>query len=143
MVQIKNNLGAYGPALGYEIDASGQFLWTGESALTLADILAPESSGKHSVLDEAIEFLCEYLANGPQPTKDVQEAARTRGISWRTVERAKKGAGVMSRPDGFERPWVLELQSPPTLPTVRQGDALAGSAKLGGVCDDQGNKEKL
>jgi hypothetical protein len=31
MVQVKSNLGQFGPALGYAIEAEGKFKWTGAS----------------------------------------------------------------------------------------------------------------
>lgn len=42
MVQIKNNLRAYGPVLGYEIDTSGQFFWTGDSTLERRRLEGPQ-----------------------------------------------------------------------------------------------------
>ena len=63
LVQIKNNLGAYAATLGYVIDETGNFLWTGESLLTQSDILAPESTEQAGAKkEEAAGWLRTYLA---------------------------------------------------------------------------------
>jgi len=109
MVQIKNNLGAYGPALGYEIDATGQFFWTGESTLTQSDLLAPEGVGQDSAKDEAVEWLQTFLADGPRTARQLERAAREAGHTWATIRRAKQKAGAESRKVGLGEGWVWQL----------------------------------
>jgi AAA domain len=113
MVQIKNNLGGYGRALGYVIDETGQFLWTGESALTQSDILAPERTEDTTAKAEAAEWLRAYLADGQRPQDKVQEAARGAGFSWATMRRAKKDVGVQSRKCAFSGGWVWGITPAP------------------------------
>jgi hypothetical protein len=113
MVQIKNNLGGYGPALGYVIDEMGQFLWTGASALTQSDILAPERIEDTTAKAEAGEWLLTYLADGPRPPDEVQKAARGVGFAWATMRRAKKDTGVRSRKCAFSGGWVWEITPTP------------------------------
>ena len=48
--------------------------------------------------DEAVEWLRSLLADGPVPAKDGTAKAREIGISQRTLERARRAAGVVSRP---------------------------------------------
>jgi hypothetical protein len=111
MVQIKNNLGPYGPTQGYKIDeGTGQFSWTGESALTQSDILAPERTGQEDTArSEATEWLRTYLAGGRRTPDEVKHAAQGSGFSWATVRRAKQDAGVQSHKAGFGTGWVWEL----------------------------------
>jgi len=109
MVQIKNNLGAYGPALGYVIDGAGRFRWTGESALTRSDILAPEPVRQETARDDAAAWLRTFLAGGPRTAKEVERAARAEGMSWATVRRAKQDAGAESSKPTFGGPWVWQL----------------------------------
>lgn len=109
MVQIKNNLGAYGPALGYVIDETGRFRWTGESSLTQSDILAPESAGHETARGEATEWLRTYLADGSRTAKEVEVAARAAGLSWAAVRRAKRPAGAQSHKATFGGGWVWQL----------------------------------
>lgn len=111
MVQIKTNLGPYGPALGYTIDeGTGLFSWTGESVLTQSDILAPERAGhEDTAKNEAAEWLRTYLGDGPRAAKEVERAARATGLSWATVRRAKHDAGVKSHKAAFGGGWVWLL----------------------------------
>jgi len=75
--------------------------------LVLADIGIGEAPTDH-----AVRFLRELLADGPYPAKDIPDLAADQGISWRTLERAKKLLGVKSKHEGkawyWERPAVEE-----------------------------------
>jgi hypothetical protein len=113
MVQIKNNLGGYGAAVGYVIDETGQFLWTGASALTQSDILAPERIEDTTAKAEAADWLLNYLADGPRPQDEVRKASYDAGFAWATLRRAKKDAGVRSRKCTFSGGWVWEITPAP------------------------------
>ncbi len=106
LVQVKSNLGAFGPSLGYTIDDGGKFRWTGESRLTASEILAPESDGcQTGATAEAEAFLLDTLAQGARPQKDVENEARQHGISKRTLTRAKGHLSVRSRKTGMTGAW--------------------------------------
>ena len=109
LVQIKNNLGAYAATLGYVIDETGNFLWTGESLLTQSDILAPESTEQAGAKEEAAGWLRTYLADGPRTSDEVKRAAGANGFSWRTLQRAKEEAGAISRKAAFGGGWGWEI----------------------------------
>ena len=97
LVQVKSNLGQFGPSLGYVIEADGKYRWTGESPLTASAILGPELNGEEpGARAEAKEFLLGVLADGPRPATDVITGARQEGISERTLKRAKKDLKVRS-----------------------------------------------
>lgn len=57
--------------------------------------------------NNACEFLCEFLRDGPRPQADVEAEAKRRGIAVKTLRRAKDATRVRSRkvPDG----WLWEL----------------------------------
>jgi putative DNA primase/helicase len=57
--------------------------------------------------DEAKKFLADYLAAGPVPAKEIEEAAAAHGISERTLRRARNDIGVTVRKE-TER-WVWEM----------------------------------
>src|SRR5262245_2667242 len=103
IVQIKNNLEKFGPALGYEIE-DGKFYWTGQSDLTAEAILSfsvgYEGKEEKNARTEGEEFLEEVLASGPIPAKDVYLEASKAKISRKTLERAKSRLGVKSRKFG-------------------------------------------
>lgn len=113
LIQIKSNLAPFGPALGYSIDSAG-FRWTGESTLTAGAILAPESADGGGRRDQAADFLRDVLADGPMPSKEIDQERRAAGISEATLNRAKTSLGVRAyrlgeagRRGGGQ--WVWEL----------------------------------
>jgi hypothetical protein len=110
IVQVKSNLSQFGPALGYNIEADGTFIWTGESPLTASAILSPELHGEEAgAMTEAKDFLLTALAEGTLPAKDVQTEARHEGISERTLKRAKKELRVRSQKCGMNGVWKWSL----------------------------------
>jgi AAA domain/DnaB-like helicase N terminal domain len=110
LVQVKSNLGQFGPSLGYIIETDGTFRWTGESQLTAYAILAPEQNGEEtSALAEAKDFLSSALAQGARPAKDVQAEAQQEGISDRTLKRAKRELKVLSRKGSMSGAWAWAL----------------------------------
>jgi hypothetical protein len=80
--------------------------------------LVDQLDDDRSALEQAKEFLLGELALGPVAVVDLKRGADANGISWRTVERAKKLLGVEARrissasaPRGAGRwEWFLELQ---------------------------------
>ena len=110
LVQVKSNLGQFGPSLGYTIEADGAFRWTGESELTSAALLAPESNDAEvGAMEEAKDFLSRALAQGARSAKDVEAEARKEGIRERTLKRAKKEIRVQSRKCGMTGAWEWTL----------------------------------
>jgi hypothetical protein len=110
LVQLKSNLGQFGPSLGYVITADGRFSWTGESQLTSSAILGPELNAEESgALAEAKNFLVTVLAEGARPAKDVETEASQAGISERTLTRAKKALNVCSNKHLMNGGWDWSL----------------------------------
>lgn len=112
----KNNLAAPVPALAFRLvpdDERGcaRIEWDGETAHTAADLLVTTDPEERSAGDEAVAFLTDLLADGPVPAKKVKAAARDAGIAERTLDRAKKRAGVTTTRDGFgaEGKWLWSL----------------------------------
>ncbi len=106
VVQVKNNIGPFGKALGYTIEADGSFRWTGESDLTASAILAAESSAEEEGAgQEAEEFLRNILSEGPRPQKEIMAEAKQAGIADRTLRRAKKRLKIVARKHGMAGGW--------------------------------------
>jgi putative DNA primase/helicase len=59
--------------------------------------------------DEAKKFLSEFLACGPKPSAEVEEAAEANGISRRTLFRVKGELLIAARKDGMTGGWVWQL----------------------------------
>ena len=83
---IKSNLSQLPPPLGLTI--SGQGVEFGE---------APETYREPTAMDEAIEFLRCQLERKPRPRFELLPEAEAQGIRPRTLDRAKRKAGVVSR----------------------------------------------
>jgi AAA domain len=101
--QVKNNLGRLDlPHLTYVVrpatvetaegDAEvGRLHFTGESAKSVADILADAGTGaERSERAECIQWLREELSAGPRRSREIEEAATAHGYSKRTLARARK-----------------------------------------------------
>jgi hypothetical protein len=84
-------------------------------------------------LEDAVEFLKSTLESGPRAARDVLEAARSRGISKRTLARGRDALGVESFREGGRWWWRLSdvvkerVESDDHL--VAQGAAVEGPGK--------------
>lgn len=67
-----------------------------------------------SAVDEAEVFLNDTLCSGPVATKDLKEAARAHGHSWRSMERAKKSLDIVAIKTGLDKGWAWQLPAPNT-----------------------------
>jgi putative DNA primase/helicase len=73
--------------------------------------------------DEAVEWLRSLLSGGALSAKEVRRRAREDGIADRTLDRAKRAAGVESKPDRSEAgitSWQWQIATPTT--SYRTGD---------------------
>ena len=95
---IKSNLGRFPEPLGLQINDRG---------VIFCD--APEPPRMTSAIDEAKEALMSLLEGGAMAYGEIEQALHGMGISIRTVKRAKKDLGVVSKkePDG----WYWSLPS--------------------------------
>lgn len=104
----KSNLGPEADSLAFHLEPAGngaaRVVWDGVSAHGAGALLAaPTDPEERSALDDARDFLRDLLAEGPKSAKEIRHAADGAGIGWRTVERAKKALGVVSRQEPGER----------------------------------------
>ena len=117
---MKNNLGPKALGRGYRIatkTVSNRIIapyiqWDDAPVDYTADqaIAANNSALRHgSARDEAKEFLRDILANGPIEAEEGDRAAKAKGISKRTLDRAKKDLGIKADKDGFDGPWKWHL----------------------------------
>ncbi len=66
---------------------------------------------RKSARSEAAKFLRELLADGPLPAKEVKAVADAHGLSWPTVRRAQREAGVKVTKEGMKGGWSWRLNS--------------------------------
>ena len=96
----KSNLAAKPPSLAYrvvgeELYDTAKVVWEGASGHTADDLLGRPVERAAPKQDEAETFLQDALAGGPRPRAWIEKAAAAKGISWRTVERAKAALEVI------------------------------------------------
>lgn len=89
----KNSLGPPPASLGFRLAAgAGPALqWTGAVDLTAEELCgASASEMRRRPRERAAAFLQEALASGPRPVAELEKLAAEKGLSWRTIERAKE-----------------------------------------------------
>lgn len=69
------------------------------------DLIRP----RDSAMRDAIEFLRNELAAGPQPIKQVKKAAHDTGVAPKTLDRARQKLGLRRKYDDTGGEWVWEL----------------------------------
>lgn len=115
----KSNLAERPPSLVYRVvktpAGTATIEWIDVLDLTADELLHPKPEPKRPEIGvlQATEWLFEQLRDGPRPAKEVIEAALARGISERTLERAKGPADVVSRlvnERGRPKGWVWMLR---------------------------------
>jgi hypothetical protein len=109
MLPLKMNAGPAQAGLAFEI-VDGRVEWDpAPTTLTGAAVLAAESSGTNS--EGAEEWLKAYLADGPQPAKEIFKQGRECGFSAWALRQAKSELGVDVEKQGFDRDarWVWSL----------------------------------
>jgi putative DNA primase/helicase len=115
------NLAREAPSILYRVEAlsvngdtgeqieTARIVHIGESDADGSDLLGSLDGDARSEHDEAIEFLRSELADGPQPAKKVQDAARDAGVGPGSLKRAKRALGVASKKQSMGGGWAWEL----------------------------------
>jgi hypothetical protein len=105
IAHLKCNVGKKAPSICAEIETKAvetedgtasvpRLKITGLSAHSAEDILSSPTGEERTERDEAREFLAEQLASGPIRSKELKRAAEQTGLTWRTIERAKRDLGL-------------------------------------------------
>lgn len=92
---VKNNLAKHADALGYDLRPVGDSVrceWSNDKIRYTADQLL--NVKPVSAKESAEEFLEKLLSKGSMPSKDIEQAAKTAGLSMMTVRRAKEALGI-------------------------------------------------
>jgi hypothetical protein len=114
----KSNLGRPAPTLAFSIEGSEPnpdvpvIAWEAVADSRSAEELmaaASEPYEERSATGEARRFLKEALAAGERSAADVAAEAASRGISGKTLKRARRDL-VVARKDGFGGGWILRLK---------------------------------
>jgi putative DNA primase/helicase len=113
LVRISSNIGPSGggfeytmfqsPLVGYDFSAQ-RISWGTRLRGPARDLL---NSARQSAQAKAAAFLTELLEGGPQPSREIRDAAEAHGHSWATVRLAQKHLGVKAKKDGKQWLWVV------------------------------------
>ena len=107
MIQIKNNLAERGHAKSFVL-TDGVFTWKGDYDIT-EDELAGGFATKTSKQEEAKDLLVSLSCITKEAAvSQIQEKARDRGISWRTMEMVKKELQIKSKKVNNAWYWILD-----------------------------------
>ena len=84
--------------------------------ITANEAMAADNNGaRDHEQREAMEFLTNLLADGRQPAKEVQEAAKGQLITPITLRRARERVGVLIEREGFGKDGVSYWSPPPSI----------------------------
>ena len=109
MVQIKNNLEAFGHSKAFELSES-RFEWKGDYEITADEVLGgivPKANKQ-----ERAKGLLRELAKerDMMPSSEIFELAKEEGISQRTLENAKKELKIFAKKIGDTWYWKLKTE---------------------------------
>ncbi len=151
LLHMKCNVGEKAPTLSYalerkhiEIDGNtietGGVVWHGEKdGITAESILGHKKDPEaQSLLDEAVDWLRDYLSDGPMDAKASLAEAKKLGFSEGTMRRARKSLGVESEKLGFLKDsswkWALSCEG------VHEGAQPENFERLRGNIGENGQK---
>jgi hypothetical protein len=132
LASTKSNLGPPMPSLRYRIELPDEaapegevpapaLVWLGECRYSAATILGMgvAEPGRGAAVAEAMEWLRDFLADGPRPSDEVKRAAQLEEISATTLRRARERLGVLVTRTGYGAAMQCLWELPSTR---RQGD---------------------
>lgn len=107
MAHLKSSLAPEGSPIAFELDESG-FRWVGAYDISVDAILNGTSSEHEPTKEaQAVSLIMEMLRDGDLPCNEIYSRLDGHGISRRTVENAKRLAGVRAYRQGTGWHWSL------------------------------------
>jgi hypothetical protein len=101
LAQVRNSLAGPQPSLAFQLTGTEGGLpsveWLDPSPFSADELLAGSRRGVGGPRAQAATFLEQFLAAGPRTSRDIWEAAKTAGLSARTIQRAKKSLDIRSK----------------------------------------------
>ena len=118
MLPVKNNLGDDKTGFEYRIQEklveypeqtlkTSRIEWLGTSQKSAAELLESPKREKASAVDEAKLFLEQELGQSPVMVTDLKASAKSAGISWASVQRAKGELLVITKKLAAGWQWTL------------------------------------
>ena len=100
-VPVKMNLAPMARSLAFRIEDMAVRWEAGQFDIDADDLLSSSPDDMPAALAEAIQFLRGLLADGRIQATEIERLAKQNGIAKRTLNRAKKAAGVLSEKEGI------------------------------------------
>lgn len=111
VVQIKNNLAAFGHSKAFELSEDG-FHWIGDYEITADEVLGGLAP-KANKLEQAKQLLRELAeTNNAMQSNEIFSLADEEGISKRTLENAKKELNIRAKKINNSWYWELDRIQP-------------------------------
>jgi len=118
ILPVKNNLGDDRTGFQYQIrekliDYGEQTIkapyveWLSSTQRSAHELLEPPKRERTTVVDDAKAFLEDELTTGTKTVTDLKESAKSAGISWASIQRAKKELLIASNRVGDHWEWQL------------------------------------
>jgi putative DNA primase/helicase len=118
LLPVKNNLGDDRTGFQYQIreqliDYGDQTIkaphveWLAATQRSAHELLDPPKRDRTTVVDDAKAFLEDELATGVKTVTDLKESAKSAGISWASIQRAKKELVISSAKVADHWEWQL------------------------------------
>lgn len=143
LTRAKNNIGPDGGGFEYRLERceedgieASRVAWGHAlegSARALLGRAEVDSGDTKTNRERAADWLISVLAAGPTATNDIKEAAKVKGLAWRTVERAKAALGVVASRTSEDGGWVWSLALQDCFLEDRQGRQAQGLGEVGGL----------
>lgn len=108
MAQNKSNNSRFGISMVFQITDEGLH-WCGTSTLTADELSAAQPKRHATQRQTAMEWLREYLKQGPQPAELILHEAEAVGIPERTLRRAKEHLRILAAKDREKGIWFWRL----------------------------------
>jgi putative DNA primase/helicase len=154
IARAKSNIGPDGGGFDYSLEQSelkghpgliaSYVTWGSAIEGTARDLLGAadvNDDEEKTDRDDAVDFLVSLLTDGPLSVKAIKTEAVGAGYAWRTIERAKKQAGIKAQKDGTRGSWAWAIGAEP--PKAAKGrhniDTLNGGG-LGGLGSETGQE---
>lgn len=108
LTHIKSNLAPIGESVVFQINENSTITWLRKSRLTVEDILQDNYSEPKSKTDKAVCLIKELLKDGERLGSMVVNECESKGISQRTINKAKAKIGIKSikKKDGWY--WIMD-----------------------------------
>ena len=132
LMRAKSNIGPDGDGFEYALVngelselpgvTASRVTWgnpvTGTAREVLADVEPSGDREERQDRRDAADWLRDLLTGDALPVKAVRQQADAAGFSWRTMQRAMRDIGVVSRRDGFGKGALWHLPVEPVAPIV-------------------------